>query len=100
MTKAKLARCGMPSNSAKPRAGDLFRERRGGTAGVDAGVLVPGGSKPIGGERGGDQAAEHPGVETAAGAVHDAAGGIGDEVGDDLFRRRAIVGQGTRHARA
>ncbi len=71
----------------KPRAGDLFGERRSWAAGVDAGVLVPGGSEPIGGERGGNGAADYPGVETSAGAAHDAAGGIGDEIGDDLLRQ-------------
>ena len=90
----------MPSSSFNHAAGDLFGQRGGRSAGVNAGVLVPGGGQPIGGERGGNGAAHYPGVEASAGVAHDAAGGIGDQIGDHLLRRRAVVGQGTRHAGA
>ena len=90
----------MPSSSFKPRARDLFGERGGRTAGVNSGVLVPGGRKPIGGERGGNGAADYPGIEASAGIADDAACGIGDEIGDDLLRRRAVFSQGTCHAGA
>src|SRR5215469_9297648 len=74
----------------QPRAGNLFSERGGGATGVDTGILVPGGGEPIGCECGRNGAADHPGVETSAGIAHDAASGIGDKVGDNLLRRRAV----------
>ncbi len=91
---------GDPEQVFEPRGGDLFRQGGGGRAGVNAGVLIPGGSQPVRGEGGRHGAAHHPGVETAAGVAHNSTGGIGYQIRDYLTRLDGAVCQGTRHARA
>jgi hypothetical protein len=71
----------------QPAAGDLL-DRGGGRAHrVEAGVLVPGGGEPVGGERGGRDAADHE-TEVPAAAGGDQSGrGRGRERGDHVGGR-------------
>ena len=85
VTRAKLAEDGEGEKLFQPGSGDLFGDGRGGTACVDCGVLVPGGSHPVGGESGREGASDHPAEESASGGAEksslDARGEFVDHLG-------------------
>jgi hypothetical protein len=66
----------------EPGADNFFDDGGSGGAGVHSGVLVPGGGEPVGGESGGERAADDPSEEAGAGGVDDAAVDCFDEVID------------------
>ena len=67
----------------EPGAHNLFDYGGGGRGGVHSGVLIPGGGEPVGGQGGGERAADYPAEETRAGGVDDAALDCFYEVVDD-----------------
>ncbi len=76
----------------EPAAGDLFHHGGGRPALVGDGILVPGGSQPIGSQCGLHRSADHPAEEAAAGRSHDAALHIAQEFGNDAIGRYAFIG--------
>jgi hypothetical protein len=70
----------------EPAAGGLFDYCGGGRAGVEAGVLIPGGGEPIGSKGCGQGTADDPAEESPAGRAEDTAFDSSDEIADDLFR--------------
>ncbi len=76
-----------------PGAGNLLHDRRGGPAGIERSIVIPGGGKPIGGQRRGQRAADHPGKEPPPGGAQMATLARDDEFVDHLFGRDAGIAQ-------
>ena len=71
--EGEAGRGGEVEDFFEPSAGGLFDDGGCGGAGVEAGILIPGGGEPVGSERGGERTADDPAEETASGGVDDAA---------------------------
>jgi len=68
----------------EPGAYNFFDYGGCGRGCIHSGVLVPRGGEPVGGESGGERAADDPAKETGAGGVDDAALHCFHEVVDDF----------------
>ena len=89
VTKPNEACTGQAEQLDQPRAGDLLDHGGRRAADVEAGVLVPGGRKPVGSERGRHRPADHePEVAPAR---------LGDEAG--LGRVRELLEDDARVGR-
>src|SRR5439155_10548933 len=84
----------------EPGAGNLLDDGGGGGGGIHAGVLVPNGGEPVGGESGGEIPANYPAEEARARGVDDAAFDCFDEVVDDFGRVLSGIVEGKREVLA
>ena len=77
----------------EPGAADFLDYRSGGAAGIQACVLVPRRREPIGAERSGKAAADHPAVEASARTTEKAARCIVRQLFDNDDRVHTSVRQ-------
>ena len=99
VTKPTLQDGGEAEEIEEPARGHVLDHGRRGAAGVQAGVLVPGGDQPVRGQGRGHAAPDHEAEVARPGAGDDPAvlGGGGQAL-DDLERGLAVRGQGPAQA--